>query len=29
VGASAVLDRLIHRSVTIDVQGESYRLKDK
>jgi hypothetical protein len=27
--ASAVLDRLLHRSVTINIRGESYRLKDK
>ena len=27
--ASAVLDRLLHRSVTITIRGESYRLKDR
>jgi len=27
--AAAVLDRLLHRSVTINIKGESYRLKDK
>ena len=27
--ASAVLDRLLHRSVTVNIRGESYRLKDK
>jgi len=27
--ASAVLDRLLHRSVTINIRGDSYRLKDK
>ena len=27
--ASAVIDRLLHRSVTINIRGESYRLKDK
>ena len=28
-GAWAVLDRLLHRSVTINIRGDSYRLKDK
>ncbi len=27
--ASAVLDRLLHHSVTINIRGESYRLRDK
>lgn len=27
--ASAVLDRLLHRAVSINIRGESYRLKDK
>jgi DNA replication protein DnaC len=27
--ASAILDRLLHHSVTISIRGESYRLKDK
>jgi len=27
--ASAVLDRLLHRSVTMNIRGDSYRLKDK
>jgi len=27
--ASAILDRLLHHSVTINIKGESYRLKDK
>lgn len=27
--ASAILDRLLHHSTTIDIKGESYRLKDK
>ena len=27
--ASAILDRLLHRSTTINIKGESYRLKDK
>jgi DNA replication protein DnaC len=27
--ASAILDRLLHHSVTINIRGESYRLKDK
>ena len=25
----AILDRLLHHSVTISIRGESYRLKDK
>jgi DNA replication protein DnaC len=27
--ASAIPDRLLHHSTTIDIKGESYRLKDK
>jgi hypothetical protein len=27
--ASATLDRLLHHSTTINIKGESYRLKDK
>lgn len=27
--ASAILDRLLHHSTTINIRGESYRLKDK
>jgi DNA replication protein DnaC len=27
--ASAILDRLLHHSTTINTKGESYRLKDK
>jgi DNA replication protein DnaC len=27
--AAAILDRLLHHSVTINIRGESYRLKDK
>jgi DNA replication protein DnaC len=27
--ASAALDRLLHRSTVINIQGESYRLKEK
>lgn len=27
--AAAILDRLLHHSVTINIKGESYRLKDK
>ena len=27
--ASAVLDRLLHRSTVINIKGESYRLKEK
>ena len=27
--ASAILDRLLHHSVTVNIRGESYRLKDK
>jgi DNA replication protein DnaC len=26
--ASAILDRLLHHSTTINIKGESYRLKD-
>jgi DNA replication protein DnaC len=26
--ASAILDRLLHHSTTIDIKGESYRLKN-
>jgi len=29
VPAAAILDRLLHHSVTINIRGESYRLKDK
>jgi DNA replication protein DnaC len=29
VMASAILDRLLHHSTTINIKGESYRLKDK
>ena len=29
VMAAAVLDRLLHHSHTINIKGESYRLKDK
>ena len=29
VMASAALDRLLHRSTVINIQGESYRLKEK
>ncbi len=29
VVASAILDRLLHHSTTINIKGESYRLKDK
>ena len=25
---AAILDRLLHRSVTINIQGESYRLRE-
>jgi len=28
VMTAAILDRLLHRSVTINIQGESYRLKE-
>ncbi|WP_295696504.1 ATP-binding protein [Lapillicoccus sp.] len=27
-GASALLDRLLHRSVVLDIGGDSYRLRD-
>jgi hypothetical protein len=27
--ASAILDRLLHHSTTINIKGASYRLKDK
>ena len=27
--ASAILDRLLHRSITINIKGESFRLKEK
>jgi DNA replication protein DnaC len=27
--ASAILDRLLHHSTTVNIRGESYRLKDK
>jgi len=27
--AGAILDRLLHHSTTINIKGESYRLKDK
>ena len=27
--ASAILDRLLHHSTTINIRGDSYRLKDK
>jgi hypothetical protein len=27
--ASAILDRLLHHSHTINIKGDSYRLKDK
>ena len=27
--ATAILDRLLHHSTTVDIRGESYRLKDK
>jgi DNA replication protein DnaC len=29
VVTSAILDRLLHHSHTINIKGESYRLKDK
>jgi hypothetical protein len=28
-GASAALDRLLHRATVINIRGESYRLKEK
>ena len=27
--ATAVLDRLLHHSITVNVRGESYRLREK
>lgn len=27
--ATAILDRLLHHSTTVNIKGESYRLKDK
>jgi DNA replication protein DnaC len=27
--ASALLDRLLHHSITVNIRGSSYRLKDK
>jgi len=27
--ASAILDRLLHHSITINIKGESFRLKEK
>jgi DNA replication protein DnaC len=27
--AAAILDRLLHHSTTINIRGESYRLKDR
>ncbi|PSL09190.1 IstB-like ATP binding protein [Marinobacterium halophilum] len=27
--ATAILDRLLHHSTTLNIKGESYRLKDK
>jgi len=27
--ASAVLDRLLHHSITVNIKGESFRLKEK
>ena len=29
VVAAAILDRLLHHSVTINIRGESYRLREK
>jgi len=29
VMATAILDRLLHHSTTLNIKGESYRLKDK
>jgi len=29
VTATAILDRLLHHSTTLNIKGESYRLKDK
>lgn len=27
--ASAILDRLLHHSMTVNIRGDSYRLKEK
>jgi len=27
--ATAILDRILHHSITINIKGESYRLKEK
>jgi len=27
--ATAVLDRLLHHSITVNIRGESYRLREK
>jgi len=27
--ATAILDRLLHHSITISIKGESYRIKEK
>jgi DNA replication protein DnaC len=27
--ASAILDRLLHHSITVNIKGESFRLKEK
>ena len=27
--ASAILDRLLHHSITVNIRGDSYRLKDR
>ncbi len=27
--ASAILDRLLHHSITVNIRGDSYRLKEK
>ena len=29
VAAAAIIDRLLHYSTTVNIRGESYRLKDK
>jgi DNA replication protein DnaC len=29
VAAAAVIDRLLHYSTTVNIRGDSYRLKDK
>ena len=29
VVASAILDRLLHHSITVNIKGESYRLQEK